>query len=65
MEKEGRKGKETVSVKRRCFGFISLGPFDIFRQGEEMESCGGVSWGDLLERSLVTCPIVSLRLGLL
>ena len=40
---------ETMSVKRRCVGFISAEAFDIFRQGEDLESCGGVSCGDLLE----------------
>ena len=29
--------------------FFSAEAFDIFSQGEDLESCGGVSWGDLLE----------------
>ena len=47
-----------MSAKRRCVGFISAETFDIFSQGEDLVSCGGVSWGDLL-----TCLVVSLRLG--
>ena len=35
--------KEGVSV------FSLRESFDIFRHGEDLESCGGVSWSDLLE----------------
>ena len=47
---------ETVRAKRRCVGFISAEAFDIFSQGEDVESCGGVlvvtCW-----RILMTCLI--------
>ena len=59
-KKEARSGKrtreeekeenETVSAKRRFVGYISAEAFDIFSQGEYVESCGGVSWSDLLEK---------------
>ena len=58
-EKKGKRGEErkrdgekeeneTVSAKRRCVGFISAEAFDIFCQGEDLESGGGVSWGGLV-----------------
>ena len=40
---------ETVSAKRRSVDFVSAEAFDIFCQGEDLESGGGVSWEDLLE----------------
>ena len=46
---EEKEENETVSVKRRCVGFLSAESFDIFSHGEDLESCGGVSWSDLLE----------------
>ena len=46
---EEKEENETVSAKRRCVGFISADASDIFSQGEDLESCGGHSWGDLLE----------------
>ena len=49
-KKEGEKEQnETVSAKRRCVGFISAEAFHIFSQEENFESCGGVSWSDLLD----------------
>ena len=34
---------------KKGVGFDFAKAFDIFSQGEDLESCGGVSWGDLLE----------------
>ena len=39
-----------MSAGRRCVGFVSAEAFDIFSQGEDLESCGGFSWEDLLEK---------------
>ena len=48
VEEKKRKGEkeenETVTVERRCVGFVSAEAFDIFSQGEGLESCGGFSW---------------------
>ena len=49
MREEGREENETVSAKRRCVGSVYAETFDIFGQGEDSESCGGFSWGDLLK----------------
>ena len=53
-ERRGEKGRReengTVSVKRRCDGFVSVEAFDISSQGRDLESCGDLSWGDLLEK---------------
>ena len=50
-KREGEKEEnETGSVKRRCNGFVSVKAFDIFSQGGDLESCGGLSWRDLLEK---------------
>ena len=46
---EEKEENKTVSVKRKCVGFLSAESFDIFSHGEDLESCGGVSCGDLLE----------------
>ena len=35
---------------KRCVGFVSAEAFDIFSQGEDLESCRGFSWEDLLEK---------------
>ena len=40
----GRREQDGVSAKRRCVVFLSAEAFDIFSQGEDLESCG-VSWG--------------------
>ena len=62
-KRDGEKEEnETVSAKRRCVGFISAEAFDIFIQGEDLESCGGVSWR-IFWRIMMTCLIVSLSLG--
>ena len=44
-----KEENETVSAKRRCVGLVSAEAFDIFGQGEDLESCGGFSWEDILE----------------
>ena len=62
-ERDGEKEEnETVSAKRRCVGFLSADAFDIFIQGEDLESCGGVSWR-IFWGIMMTCLIVSLSLG--
>ena len=47
---EEKEGNETGSVRRRCVNFVSVEAFDIFGQGGDLESCGGLSWRDLLEK---------------
>ena len=47
-EKGGEK-EENGTVKRRCVNFNLAGAFDIFCQGEDLESCGGVSWSEVLD----------------
>ena len=47
---EEEEENETGSVKRSCVGFVSVEAFDIFSQGRDLESCGGLSWKDLLEK---------------
>ena len=50
-KREGEKGEnKTWSVERRCDGFVAVEAFEIFSQGGDLESCGGLSWGDLLEK---------------
>ena len=39
-----------MSALRRCVGSFSVEAFDIFSHGEDLESCGGFSWEDLLEK---------------
>ena len=56
-EEEGEKRKreeekeenETVTGKRRCEGLVSVEAFEIFCQEGDVESCGDVSWEDLLD----------------
>ena len=43
---EENEENDTGIVKRRCANSVSIEAFDIFRQGEELESCGN-SWRDL------------------
>ena len=45
---EGKEENETVSAERWCVGLVSAEAFDIFSQGEDLESCGGTSWCDPL-----------------
>ena len=37
-------------LKEEGVGFVSAEAFDIFSQGGDLESCGGLSWEDLLEK---------------
>ena len=37
-----------MTVKRRCGGFVSVEAFNIFEHGGDVESCGDLSWEDLL-----------------
>ena len=48
--------KEDVTV------FVPVEDFDIFSQGEDRESCDGLSWWWTLWRSLRTCLTVCLVL---
>ena len=40
-----------MTVHRRCVGDFSAEAFDIFSLREHLESCCGLSWEDLLEKS--------------
>ena len=46
---EEKEENETVTVKRRCEGLVSVEAFDIFGQEGGVESCGDVSWEDVLD----------------
>ena len=48
---EEKEVNETESAKRRCVGFVSVEAFDIFSQSGDLESCGGLSRRNLLEKS--------------
>ena len=50
MREEEKEENETESAKRRCVGSFSVEAIDIFSQGGDLESCGGLSWEDLLEK---------------
>ena len=39
-----------MTVKRRCEVLVSVEACDIFSQGRDVESCGDVSWEDLLDK---------------
>ena len=43
---EEKEENETVGAEMRCVGFMTAEAFDVFSQGENLESCGGVSWED-------------------
>ena len=47
---EEKEENETVIVKRRCVNLLSPEAFNIFSQGEVLESCGN-SWSDLWDES--------------
>ena len=62
---EEKENNETVTVKRRCDGFVSVEVFEFFCQRGDSESCGDVSWErlveepeDLSDRELVSCELV-------
>ena len=44
-----KEENKTGTVKRRCEGFVSVEALENFSQGEDLESCGDVSWEHLLE----------------
>ena len=50
MREEEIEENETGSAKRRCVGSFSVEAIDIFSQEGDLESCGGLSWEDLLEK---------------
>ena len=43
-----KEENETGIVKRRCDGSVEA--FEIFSQGGDLESCGGLSWEDFVEK---------------
>ena len=45
---EGKEEDETGAVKRRCEGVVSVEALGFFCQGRDLESCGNLSWEDLL-----------------
>ena len=45
---EEKEDYKTETVKRRCEGLVSVEAFEIFSQGEDLESCGDLSWGGSL-----------------
>ena len=47
---EEKEENETVTVRRRCEGFVSVDASQIFGQGRDLESCGDLSWEDPLEK---------------
>ena len=49
-KRSGERREQKVSVERRCDGFVAVEAFEIFSQGRDLESCGGLSWWDLLEK---------------
>ena len=59
---EEKEEYEAVTVKRRCEGFVSVEPFEIFSLGRDLESCGDLSWDDLLGEPLSDCVPVSCEL---
>ena len=65
---EERKGdgakeeNETVSAKRRCVGLVSAEAFNIFSQGKIWRVVV-MFLGETFWRILMTCLVVSLRLG--
>ena len=50
-------------MKRRCVSSNLAEAFDIFGQGEDLGSCGGVSWCDLLDNLDDLSDCVNLGLG--
>ena len=59
--KEEKEENETVTVKRRCEGFVSVEAFEIFSPWGDSENNGGLSWEDPLEKldDLSECEPVS------
>ena len=45
---EEKEENETVTVKTRCEGCFSVEAFEIFSQGGDLESYGGLSLGESL-----------------
>ena len=41
---EEKEENETGTLRRRREGFVSVGPFYFCGQGEDLESCGDLSW---------------------
>ena len=44
---EDKEENETERVKRRFVSFVSVEAFDVFGQGEDLESCGDLFGEDL------------------
>ena len=51
---EEKEEYETGMVKRRCEGCFSVEAFEIFSEGGDLDSCGGLSWNGLLA-ALLKC----------
>ena len=47
---EENEENQTVTVKRRSEGFVSVEAFEFFSQGGDLEICGDLSWRDLCEK---------------
>ena len=47
---EKKDENQLERVKRRRDGLVSVEAFEIFGQGRDLESCGGLSWEDLVEK---------------
>ena len=60
-ERRRKKRAKTVTVKRRCEDFVSVEAIEIFSQRRDLETCGDLSWEDLVEE-LENCLTVILLL---
>ena len=49
-QKEEERRERDGSVKRRCVGSVSVEALKMFSRGRDLQSCGGLSWWDLLEK---------------
>ena len=47
---EEKYENETGSAKRRCVGSVSVEALKMFSRGRDLQSCGRLSWWDLLEK---------------
>ena len=45
-----KKENETGTDQRRCVGIVSVEACEILTQGRDLESCGDLSWEDLLDK---------------
>ena len=47
---EEKEENQTEGGKRRCEGCVSVDASEIFIPGRDLESCGDLSWEDLLDK---------------